>query len=104
MTPRDTLAAVGVAVVWGLTFIAIKVGVAETWPLMLSALRFVFAAFPAVLFVGPPKAPPWMVVLYGLLLGEPSTPVELAGGVLVMAGLALNAFGDRALRCALSFR
>jgi O-acetylserine/cysteine efflux transporter len=69
MTPRDILAAVSVAVVWGLTFIAIKVGVAETSPLMLSALRFVFASFPAVLFVGPPKAPPWKVALYGLLLG-----------------------------------
>ena len=69
MTPRDILAAVSVAVVWGLTFIAIKVGVAETSPLMLSALRFVFAAFPAVLFVGPPKAAPWKVALYGLLLG-----------------------------------
>jgi O-acetylserine/cysteine efflux transporter len=69
MTPRDTLVAVSVAVVWGLTFIAIKVGVAETSPLMLSALRFVFAAFPAVLFVGPPNAPPWKVALYGLLLG-----------------------------------
>ncbi len=69
MIPRDILAAVSVAVVWGLTFIAIKVGVAETSPLMLSALRFVFAAFPAVLFVGPPKAAPWKVALYGLLLG-----------------------------------
>jgi O-acetylserine/cysteine efflux transporter len=69
LTPRDTLAAVSVAVVWGLTFIAIKVGVAETSPLMLSALRFVFAAFPAVLFIGPPKATPWKVAIYGLLLG-----------------------------------
>jgi O-acetylserine/cysteine efflux transporter len=69
MTPRDILAAVSVAVVWGLTFIAIKIGVEQTSPLMLSALRFVFASFPAVLFVGPPKAPPWKVALYGLLLG-----------------------------------
>jgi O-acetylserine/cysteine efflux transporter len=69
MTPRDILAAVSVAVVWGLTFIAIKIGVGQTSPLMLSALRFVFASFPAILFVGPPKAPPWKVALYGLLLG-----------------------------------
>src|SRR5208337_3202963 len=69
MTPRDILAAVSVAVVWGLTFIAIKVGVAETSPLMLSALRFAFASLPAVLFVGPPKAAPWKVAVYGLLLG-----------------------------------
>ena len=69
MIPSDVLAAVSVAVVWGLTFIAIKVGVAETSPLMLSALRFLFAAFPAVLFVRPPKTRPWKVALYGLLLG-----------------------------------
>ena len=69
MKPHDIVVAVSVAVVWGLTFIAIKVGVAETSPLMLSALRFVFASFPAVLFVAPPKAPAWKVALYGLLLG-----------------------------------
>ncbi len=69
MSPPDIFAAVSVAVIWGLTFIAIKVGVTETSPLMLSALRFLFAAFPAVLFVRPPKAAPWKVVLYGLLLG-----------------------------------
>ncbi len=69
MTPRDILAAVSVAVVWGLTFIAIKVGVGETSPLMLSALRFLFAAVPAVFFIAPPKAPVWKVAAYGLLLG-----------------------------------
>ena len=37
MTPRDIVAAVSVAVVWGLVFIAIKVGVGETSPLMLGA-------------------------------------------------------------------
>ncbi|RBP16807.1 O-acetylserine/cysteine efflux transporter [Roseiarcus fermentans] len=69
MTPRDTLAAISVAVVWGLTFIAIKVGVGETSPLTLSALRFAFAAVPAVFFIKPPKAPVWTVALYGLLIG-----------------------------------
>jgi O-acetylserine/cysteine efflux transporter len=69
MPPRDALTATAVAVVWGLTFIAIKVGVAETTPLALSALRFVFAALPLVLFVRPPKASPALVVLYGLFIG-----------------------------------
>jgi O-acetylserine/cysteine efflux transporter len=63
------LAAISVAVVWGLTFIAIKVGVGETSPLMLSALRFTFAGVPAVFFVPPPKAPARKVALYGLLIG-----------------------------------
>lgn len=69
MSPRDTFAAIGVAFVWGLVFIAIKVGVGETTPLMLSALRFLFAAFPFVFFVRPPKASILIVVLYGLLIG-----------------------------------
>jgi O-acetylserine/cysteine efflux transporter len=69
MPPRDVLAAIAVAVVWGLTFIAIKIGVAETTPLALSALRFLFAALPLVLFVRPPKASPALVILYGLFIG-----------------------------------
>jgi O-acetylserine/cysteine efflux transporter len=69
MSPRDIMAAVSVAVVWGLTFIAIKVGVGETSPLMLSALRFIFAAFPFVFFMPPPKTPAWKTAVYGLLLG-----------------------------------
>ena len=69
MKTRDILAAIAVAVVWGLTFIAIKIGVGETTPLTLSALRFVFAALPVVFFVRPPKAPLWIVALYGLFIG-----------------------------------
>jgi O-acetylserine/cysteine efflux transporter len=69
MSARDILAALSVAIVWGLTFIAIKVGVGETTPLMLAALRFFFAAVPMVFFLAPPKAPAWAVVLYGLLIG-----------------------------------
>ena len=69
MTPRDILAALSVAIVWGLTFIAIKVGVGETTPLMLAALRFFFAAVPMAFFLAPPKAPAWAVTLYGLMIG-----------------------------------
>ena len=69
MTARDILAALSVAIVWGLTFIAIKVGVGQTSPLMLAALRFFFAAVPMVFFLAPPKAPAWTVALYGLLIG-----------------------------------
>ena len=69
MSARDILAALSVAIVWGLTFIAIKVGVGQTSPLMLAALRFFFAAVPMVFFLAPPKAPAWTVALYGLLIG-----------------------------------
>jgi O-acetylserine/cysteine efflux transporter len=43
--------------------------VTETSPLILSALRFLFAGFPTVLFIRSPQAPPWKVAVYGLLLG-----------------------------------
>jgi O-acetylserine/cysteine efflux transporter len=69
MSARDILAALSVALVWGLNFIAIKVGVGETSPLMLAALRFLFAAVPMVFFLAPPKAPAPLVALYGLLIG-----------------------------------
>jgi len=69
MSARDILAALSVAIVWGLTFIAIKVGVGETSPLMLAALRFLFAAVPMVFLLAPPRAPAWTVTLYGLLIG-----------------------------------
>jgi O-acetylserine/cysteine efflux transporter len=69
MNARDIVAALSVAIVWGLTFIATKVGVGETSPLMLAALRFLFAAIPMVVFIAPPKVAAWPVALYGLLIG-----------------------------------
>ena len=69
MTPRDTLSALLAAVVWGLTFVFIKLGVAEAPPMLLTALRFAFAAFPALLFVRPPRAAPGLVAAYGFLIG-----------------------------------
>jgi O-acetylserine/cysteine efflux transporter len=69
MTPRDILAALAAAIILGLAFIAIKIGVREAPPLLLTALRFVFATFSAVLFVRPPRAPAAMVAAYGLLIG-----------------------------------
>jgi O-acetylserine/cysteine efflux transporter len=69
MSPRDTLSALLTATVWGLTFVAIKFGVGEAPPFLLTALRFAFAAVPAVFFIKPPAATPALVVLYGLLIG-----------------------------------
>jgi O-acetylserine/cysteine efflux transporter len=37
------------------------------------------------------------MVAASIVFGEPLRPIELFGGVLVMAGLALNVFGDRLL-------
>jgi O-acetylserine/cysteine efflux transporter len=69
MSLRDILAAILAATALGLAFIAIKFGVHEAPPLLLTALRFTFAAFPAILFVRPPRAPFALVALYGLLIG-----------------------------------
>ncbi len=69
MTTRDALTGLLAAFVWGLTFIAIKYGVGEAPPFLLTALRFAFAAVPAIFFVKPPKAPISIVIVYGLLIG-----------------------------------
>ena len=47
MSPRDILLALTVAFVWGISFIAIRWGVDEVSPLLLTALRYIFAALPA---------------------------------------------------------
>lgn len=69
MAVRDVLAALLVALLLGLAFVAIKVGLETLPPLLLTALRFLFAAFPAVLFVRPPRAPARLVLAFGLFHG-----------------------------------
>ncbi|WP_026607003.1 EamA family transporter [Methylocapsa acidiphila] len=69
MKPRDTLSALVAALALGLAFIGIKIGVREAPPLLLTALRFTFAAVPAIFFVAAPPAPVRLVALYGLLIG-----------------------------------
>lgn len=44
-----------VIIVWGLNFIAIKLGVNDIPPLLLATLRFVFTCFPVIFFL--PKPP-----------------------------------------------
>ncbi len=69
LPPRDMAMAVLVAAVWGVSFIAIKAGVAEAPPLFLTALRFFLAAFPAVLLVPRPDARLIDLAGYGLCIG-----------------------------------
>jgi O-acetylserine/cysteine efflux transporter len=69
MRPFDLLTAVFVALVWGLNFVVIKLGLQELPPLLFSALRFTVAALPWVFLVGRPQAP-WRIILaIGLFLG-----------------------------------
>ena len=69
LRPTDTISALIASVALGLAFIAIKLGVGQTTPMLLTALRFTFAALPAMLFVAPPKAQIRLVLAYGLLIG-----------------------------------
>jgi len=52
--------------IWGFNFVVIRWGLNDIPPLLLTLMRFVLAAFPAVLFVAPPKAPARLIVGYGL--------------------------------------
>jgi O-acetylserine/cysteine efflux transporter len=55
--------------IWGANFVAIKIGVDGVPPLFLTALRFLFTAVPAVLFIARPKVSWSALAAFGLLLG-----------------------------------
>ncbi|TBW35973.1 O-acetylserine/cysteine exporter [Siculibacillus lacustris] len=69
MPIRDLALALLIVAIWGVNFVAIKLGVADVPPLLLTGLRFLFAAVPAVFFVRPPKAPAILVAAYGVAIG-----------------------------------
>lgn len=68
MTPRHTLLALLVVVLWGFNFVVIDEGLDGVPPLLFLALRFVVVAIPAIFLVPRPKAPWKTVVLIGLFL------------------------------------
>lgn len=68
MPLKDLSLALLTIVVWGLNFAVIKLGVAGVPPMLLAALRFVFAAFPALLFFRAPRVPLRLYLAYGLLI------------------------------------
>jgi O-acetylserine/cysteine efflux transporter len=68
MPRRHQLLAVAVALVWGLNFVVIHLGLKDFPPLLFAVLRFTFVALPAIFFVGRPQAPWKSVVLIGLFL------------------------------------
>jgi O-acetylserine/cysteine efflux transporter len=69
MTPRHILLALAIALVWGVSFVAIRWGVDEVAPLLLTALRYTFAALPAVFFIRRPEVDWRILVGYGLAIG-----------------------------------
>lgn len=55
MPIRDRMLAVLVAVIWGLNFVVIDEGMSNIPPLLFLAIRFVFVAFPLILFINRPS-------------------------------------------------
>ena len=66
---RDYVAALGVVLIWGTNFIAMKFALHDMTPFQLGAGRYLFAVLPLILLVQRPKLPWKWVVLYGLLQG-----------------------------------
>ena len=68
MTRTHTAAAVGVALLWGVNFVVIHVGLQSTPPLLLAALRFALVAALGLPFVRRPALPWPRLVALGLTL------------------------------------
>ncbi|MFE7751341.1 EamA family transporter [Streptomyces sp. NPDC057428] len=69
MTARDRSLAVLVAVLWGLNFLAVRVGLDHFPPFFLAALRYLVLAVPVVLFVPRPGVRLRWLLGYGLGFG-----------------------------------
>jgi O-acetylserine/cysteine efflux transporter len=79
--PRDIALAVLVAVIWGVNFVVIRVGLDSMSPVLFCAVRFTVAAIPAVFFVGRPTAKWRWILLTALTLA-------IAQYTLLFAGIA----------------
>lgn len=69
MSPRDLILALLVVTVWGVNFVAIRWGVDEVAPLLMTGLRYALAALPAVFFIRRPAVGWRVLVGYGLAIG-----------------------------------
>lgn len=67
MPLRHLILALLVILIWGFNFVVIKIGLQDISPLLLCALRFFLAAFPAIFFIKPPQAPFKLVAAYALI-------------------------------------
>jgi O-acetylserine/cysteine efflux transporter len=113
MTVRDIGLALLVIVIWGLNFVAIKWGVAEVSPFLLTALRYIGCVLPAIFFVRRPNVSWRILIAYGLTVGvlqfsflftaiRLGMPAGLASLVMQMQvfftmGLAVFFLGERPL-------
>ncbi|MBV8218167.1 MAG: EamA family transporter [Solirubrobacterales bacterium] len=68
MPTRHVMLAAAVALVWGINFVVIDVGLGSFPPLLFAALRFTLVAFPAVLVVSRPAVPLRWVIGVGAFM------------------------------------
>ncbi len=68
MQTKDWALAMLVVVAWGVNFVVIKWGLDGLPPMLLGALRFTLVAFPALLFIKPPKLPLQWLLAYGVTI------------------------------------
>lgn len=94
MRAGDVALAVLTAILWGLAFVATRVGLDSFTPAQLAALRFVIAAAPVLLL--PRPAVPWptliatgLTLFAALFLRERPTARQSAGMTVACAGLLL---------------
>ncbi|WP_310633454.1 EamA family transporter [Paraburkholderia sp.] len=69
MQRKHLILAVFVTAIWGLNFPITKLGLAQINPLLLTAIRFTFAAFPWVFLVRKPNVANRWLAAYGLIFG-----------------------------------
>lgn len=69
MRPQHIILTLFVVAIWGFNFVVIKLSVDALPPLLAAALRFTLAAFPAMLFVRPPKVHFLVVAGFGVSFG-----------------------------------
>ena len=68
MKPKHIFLLLLLAVIWGVNFIPIRVGLNHMPPLTFLAWRLLLTAFPAILFVKKPDVPTKKIVAHGLAL------------------------------------
>lgn len=61
--------AIGLMCLWGLNFSVIKLGADQINPVLLTAMRFIFAVFPAIFFIARPNVSLKYLIAYGLSFG-----------------------------------
>ncbi|MFF5108426.1 EamA family transporter [Streptosporangium sp. NPDC000509] len=79
MRTRHLLLAITLTALWGFNFVVMEAGLRHFPPLLYVALRFLLAAFPAVLLVGGPGVPWRKVLVAGATLGIGQYALLLTG-------------------------